>query len=77
MMSGNLNPNDHWRHLSPQALRKRALAAGIRPEQRDITYCGAGIAAPKVYFPCTGPVIETWRCMMLRGKNGVPTRPVE
>jgi thiosulfate/3-mercaptopyruvate sulfurtransferase len=42
--SGNLDPTD-WTFLSPQVLRERALAAGIRPEQRVITYCGVGISA--------------------------------
>jgi thiosulfate/3-mercaptopyruvate sulfurtransferase len=42
--SGNLDPSD-WTFLSPQVLRERALAAGIRPEQRVITYCGVGISA--------------------------------
>ena len=42
--SGNLDPNT-WTYLSPKALQGRAQAAGIRPEQRVITYCGVGISA--------------------------------
>ncbi len=40
----NLNSAD-WTYLPPETLRARALAAGIRPEQRVITYCGVGISA--------------------------------
>jgi thiosulfate/3-mercaptopyruvate sulfurtransferase len=42
--SENLNPTT-WTFLDPEALRARALAAGARPEQRIITYCGVGISA--------------------------------
>jgi thiosulfate/3-mercaptopyruvate sulfurtransferase len=42
--STNLSPLD-WTYLSPEQLRARALAAGIQPEQRVITYCGVGISA--------------------------------
>lgn len=42
--SSNLNPQD-WTYLPPEILRERALAAGIQPEQRIITYCGVGISA--------------------------------
>lgn len=40
---GNLNPAD-WTYLSPAELRQRFLAAGVRPAQRVITYCGVGIS---------------------------------
>lgn len=43
--SANLDPANHWRYLSPEVLRERALAAGIRPDRRVITYCGSGISA--------------------------------
>jgi len=42
--SANLDPNN-WTYLPPEALQARAQAAGIRPEQRVITYCGVGISA--------------------------------
>jgi thiosulfate/3-mercaptopyruvate sulfurtransferase len=42
--SSNLDPRD-WTYLPPDLLRERALAAGIQPEQRIITYCGVGISA--------------------------------
>jgi thiosulfate/3-mercaptopyruvate sulfurtransferase len=42
--SENLEPSS-WTFLDPQALRARALAAGVRPEQRAIAYCGVGISA--------------------------------
>lgn len=42
--SENLDPSG-WTFLDPQALRARALAAGVRPEQRVIAYCGVGISA--------------------------------
>jgi thiosulfate/3-mercaptopyruvate sulfurtransferase len=40
----NLDP-ETWTYLSPEELRARHLAAGVRPEQRVITYCGVGISA--------------------------------
>jgi thiosulfate/3-mercaptopyruvate sulfurtransferase len=42
--SANLDPETRT-YLPPEALRARAEAAGIRPEQRVITYCGVGISA--------------------------------
>lgn len=42
--SENLDPAT-WTFLDPQALRDRALAAGVRPEERVIAYCGVGISA--------------------------------
>jgi thiosulfate/3-mercaptopyruvate sulfurtransferase len=42
--SHNLDPVT-WRYLNPETLRQQALAAGIQPEQRVITYCGVGISA--------------------------------
>jgi thiosulfate/3-mercaptopyruvate sulfurtransferase len=42
--SSNLNPQD-WTYLPPEILREQALAAGIQPGQRIITYCGVGISA--------------------------------
>lgn len=42
--TGNLDPLD-WRFLPAEALLNRAAAAGLRPEQRVITYCGVGISA--------------------------------
>ena len=40
----NLDPQ-RWTYLPQDALRRRAQAAGLRPEQRVITYCGVGISA--------------------------------
>lgn len=40
----NLNSTD-WTYLPPETVRAKALAAGIPPEQRVITYCGVGISA--------------------------------
>ena len=45
----NLNPAD-WTYLDPEDLSTRAQAAGIRPEQRLITYCGVGISASLELF---------------------------
>ncbi len=42
--SANLDPAT-WTYLPPQALAARAQAAGVRPDQRVITYCGVGISA--------------------------------
>jgi thiosulfate/3-mercaptopyruvate sulfurtransferase len=42
--SGNLDPAD-WTFLAPEALRERALQAGINPEDRIVLYCGVGISA--------------------------------
>jgi thiosulfate/3-mercaptopyruvate sulfurtransferase len=42
--SQNLDSSE-WTFLDPQALRDRAQASGVRPEQRVITYCGVGISA--------------------------------
>jgi thiosulfate/3-mercaptopyruvate sulfurtransferase len=42
--SDNLDPAA-WTYLPPEALRARAQAAGLRPDQRVITYCGVGISA--------------------------------
>ena len=42
--SENLDPHT-WIYLPPEALAARAQAAGVRPEQRIITYCGVGISA--------------------------------
>jgi thiosulfate/3-mercaptopyruvate sulfurtransferase len=42
--SANLDPAT-WTYLPAEALRARARAAGLRPEQRVITYCGVGISA--------------------------------
>ncbi len=44
LSSENLDPKT-WRYLSPEALLDRALAAGLDPSRRTITYCGAGISA--------------------------------
>ncbi|MDX1522278.1 MAG: sulfurtransferase [Anaerolineae bacterium] len=48
--SGNLDPIDHWRYLPPPRLKARALSAGVKPERRVITYCGAGIVASQSLF---------------------------
>ena len=40
----NLDPDIH-RFLSPDLLRAQAMEAGLRPENRVITYCGAGMVA--------------------------------
>lgn len=42
--SANLD-QAQWTYLAPEALRVRAEAAGLQPEQRVITYCGVGISA--------------------------------
>lgn len=47
--SANLDPAT-WTYLPPDVLRARALAAGLRPEQRIITYCGVGISASLTLF---------------------------
>lgn len=44
LSSANLDPAD-WTYLPPAELRARAFAAGLRPENRIITYCGSGISA--------------------------------
>jgi thiosulfate/3-mercaptopyruvate sulfurtransferase len=41
----NLVPDNNWCYHSPEALRAQAIAAGIRPNRRVITYCGCGISA--------------------------------
>ena len=45
----NLDPQD-WTYLEPEALRARAQTAGVRPDQRVITYCGVGISASLALF---------------------------
>lgn len=40
----NLDPSRNYIYLAPDKLRARAEAAGLRPEQRIITYCGVGIS---------------------------------
>lgn len=47
--SANLDPAT-WKYLPADVLRARALAAGLRPEQRIITYCGVGISASLTLF---------------------------
>jgi len=42
--STNLDPAE-WTYLAPEALRGKAEAVGLQPEQRVITYCGVGISA--------------------------------
>ena len=42
--SANLDPAT-WTYLPPDFLAARAQAAGLRPDQRVITYCGVGISA--------------------------------
>ena len=39
-----LNQTD-WTYLSPETIHRRALAAGVKPGQRIVTYCGCGISA--------------------------------
>jgi thiosulfate/3-mercaptopyruvate sulfurtransferase len=41
----NLNPDNEWRYHDAQTLREEAETAGIKPNQRVITYCGCGISA--------------------------------
>jgi thiosulfate/3-mercaptopyruvate sulfurtransferase len=41
----NLDPANDWRYRDRQTLRRQAEAAGLKPEQRVITYCGCGISA--------------------------------
>lgn len=48
--SGNLDQANHYCYHQPQTLRERAVSAGVRPEQRVIAYCGAGIAASQSLF---------------------------
>jgi thiosulfate/3-mercaptopyruvate sulfurtransferase len=43
--SRNLDPAQHWKYLTPAAIRAQAEAAGITPDRRVITYCGVGISA--------------------------------
>jgi thiosulfate/3-mercaptopyruvate sulfurtransferase len=42
--SANLDPTT-WTYLPPEVLRARVEAAGVRPAQHFITYCGVGISA--------------------------------
>jgi thiosulfate/3-mercaptopyruvate sulfurtransferase len=42
--SKNLDPNT-WTYLDSNDIRNRAVAAGVDPENRVITYCGCGISA--------------------------------
>lgn len=42
--SANLDPAT-WTYLPPETLAARAQAAGVRTDQRVITYCGVGISA--------------------------------
>ncbi|HEX2916767.1 MAG TPA: sulfurtransferase [Chloroflexia bacterium] len=42
--SYNLNLED-WTYLPADVIRVRAEAAGLKPDQRVITYCGVGISA--------------------------------
>jgi thiosulfate/3-mercaptopyruvate sulfurtransferase len=42
--STNLDPAD-WTYLPAALIRQKALAAGLEPGQRVITYCGVGISA--------------------------------
>lgn len=46
----NLNPADDWRYQNPETLRAQAEKAGLKPEQRVITYCGCGISASLTLF---------------------------
>ncbi|MCI0728019.1 MAG: hypothetical protein L0332_15050, partial [Chloroflexi bacterium] len=46
----NLDPAHYWTYLDPEAIRRQALALGIRPENRIITYCGVGISASLALF---------------------------
>lgn len=43
--SENLHPGHNWRFRPAAELADRAQHAGLRPEQRVITYCGVGISA--------------------------------
>jgi thiosulfate/3-mercaptopyruvate sulfurtransferase len=42
--SANLDPTT-WTYLPQEMLRARVEAAGVRPAQRVVTYCGVGISA--------------------------------
>lgn len=46
----NLDPEASWTFRSPERLRQLALAAGIEPDRRVITYCGVGISASLTLF---------------------------
>jgi thiosulfate/3-mercaptopyruvate sulfurtransferase len=50
LVSSSLVDPTTWRYLPPAAIRARARAAGIRPDDRVITYCGVGISASRVLF---------------------------
>ena len=76
--SANLDPIN-WTYLPPDALRARAQAAGIRPEQRVITYCGVGISASLGLFSL---YLAGYRNLALYDASWEewgtdPTRPVE
>jgi thiosulfate/3-mercaptopyruvate sulfurtransferase len=47
--STQLNPVD-WTYWPADQLKARALAAGIQPDRRVITYCGVGISASQGLF---------------------------
>lgn len=53
LVSSSLLDPTTWRYLPPAAIRARALAAGLRPGDRVITYCGVGISASLVLFALT------------------------
>jgi thiosulfate/3-mercaptopyruvate sulfurtransferase len=76
--SANLDPNT-WTYLPPEALQARAQTAGIRPEQRVITYCGVGISASLGLFSL---YLAGYRNLALYDASWEewgtdPTRPVE
>jgi thiosulfate/3-mercaptopyruvate sulfurtransferase len=76
--SANLDPED-WTYLTADALRDRALTAGVRPEQRVITYCGVGISASLGLFALH---LAGYRNLALYDASWAewgtdPTRPVE
>ncbi|GIW11324.1 MAG: hypothetical protein KatS3mg061_2381 [Dehalococcoidia bacterium] len=48
-----------WRYLLPADLRAQAEAAGIRPDQRVIAYCGVGGSASLVLFALRRAVSPT------------------
>ena len=41
----NLDPDDNYCFRRPEMLHEQLVAAGIRPDQRVITYCGCGVSA--------------------------------
>jgi len=76
--SANLDSTT-WTYLPPAVLAQRASAAGLRPDQRLITYCGVGISASLGLFALH---LAGYRNLALYDASWEewgtdPTRPIE